>query len=243
MAEDDHLLAGVEALGDGDEIFVYMGGAQRVPDGVRRARIHQDVKNIPREAFYNRRQLISVEFHDGIEIIEKDAFSGCKSLRGSIKLLGVKIIGIGAFQNCESLTDVEFGDKLETIEGESFYLCTSLRNITIPSVRTIGYLAFYHCLELTELDLPEELETIEERGFKNCGLRRIALPLKYDMFEDDDVFNGCCKFTTVDLVGGIHKTVASLHLERWRNEMTDEINRISHVLSHVIPATYVGKED
>ena len=36
MAEDNHLLAAVEAPGGDDEIFVvYMGGDQRVPDGVR----------------------------------------------------------------------------------------------------------------------------------------------------------------------------------------------------------------
>ena len=33
-----------EAQGDDDEVFVYMGGDQQVPDGVRRARIHKSVK-------------------------------------------------------------------------------------------------------------------------------------------------------------------------------------------------------
>ena len=28
----------------------------------------------------------------------------------------------------------------------------------------------------------------------------------------------------VDLVGGIHKTISSLHLETWRNDMKDEDN-------------------
>ncbi len=73
-----------------DEIFVYMGGDQRVPDGVRRARIHRSVKIIPARAFYCRENLISVEFHDDIEIIEDHAFDRCTSLR-SVKLLGVKI--------------------------------------------------------------------------------------------------------------------------------------------------------
>ena len=36
--------------------------------------------------------------------------------------------------------------------------------------------------------------------------------------------------TVVDLVGGIHETVASLHIERWRAEMISEINRINQVL-------------
>ena len=47
-----------------DEIFVYMGGNQVVPERVRRARIHEDVKIIRARAFQNREHLISVEFHD-----------------------------------------------------------------------------------------------------------------------------------------------------------------------------------
>ena len=58
---------------DDDEIFVYMGGDQQVPQRIRRARIHKSVKTIRARAFSNR-SLISVDFHDGIEIIEADAF-------------------------------------------------------------------------------------------------------------------------------------------------------------------------
>eukprot|EP00577_Skeletonema_sp_RCC1716_P027014 CAMPEP_0113397590 /NCGR_PEP_ID=MMETSP0013_2-20120614/14475_1 /TAXON_ID=2843 ORGANISM="Skeletonema costatum, Strain 1716" /NCGR_SAMPLE_ID=MMETSP0013_2 /ASSEMBLY_ACC=CAM_ASM_000158 /LENGTH=151 /DNA_ID=CAMNT_0000282211 /DNA_START=421 /DNA_END=876 /DNA_ORIENTATION=+ /assembly_acc=CAM_ASM_000158 len=50
------------------------------------------------------------------------------------------------------------------------------------------------------------------------------------MIGGDDVFSFCPKLTTVGLVGGIHKTIASLHLESWRHEMKDEINRINQDL-------------
>eukprot|EP00986_Skeletonema_menzelii_P016320 scaffold14295_cov108-Skeletonema_menzelii.AAC.1 len=63
-----------EARAANDEIFVYMGGDQRVPQRVRRARIHKSVKIVPKRAFFLRRQLIYVEFHDDIEIIEEEAF-------------------------------------------------------------------------------------------------------------------------------------------------------------------------
>jgi len=36
----------------------------------------------------------------------------------------------------------------------------------------------------------------------------------------------------VALVGGIRKTVAKLHLESWRNEIREEIDRINEVLSN-----------
>eukprot|EP00985_Skeletonema_marinoi_P006811 scaffold2992_cov103-Skeletonema_marinoi.AAC.1 len=135
-----------------------------------------------------------------------------------------------AFQSCSGLTEVEFGVMLETIEEAAFHQCCSLRNITMPCVRNIGKYAFTSCRQLKDLDLPDGLETIGRRAFDSCQrLRRIAIPLKDGMI-GDDVFSFCPKLATVYLVGGIHNTVASLHLERWRNEMNEEINRINQVL-------------
>eukprot|EP00984_Skeletonema_dohrnii_P007070 scaffold2531_cov126-Skeletonema_dohrnii-CCMP3373.AAC.1 len=205
-----------------------MGGDQVVPDDVRRVRIDKSVKIIPSRAFYGRIQLIYVEFHDGIEIVEEDAFGFCTSLR-SVKLLGVKIIGYGAFYNCVELIDVEF-DKLETIEQWTFNNCRTLRSLTMPSVKTIDRGAFANCVQITDLELPEGLETLQEYAFSKCErLSRIAIPLNC-MIGRDDVFYNCPRLATVDLVGKIHKTVASLHLKSWRNEMEDEINRINQDL-------------
>ncbi len=43
-------------------------------------------------------------------------------------------------------------------------------------------------------------------------------------------FCDCPNLRTVDLVGEIQKTVASLYLESWRNEVNEEIKRINQVL-------------
>ena len=220
-----------EAAGqdDDDEIFVYMGGDQRVPGRVKRARIHEDVKIIRAGAFHFRRRLIYLEIHDGVEIIEKDAFSGCRSLKVAVKLLGVKIVKQYAFWGCESMPAVEFGDKLEEIGDDAFQRCTALTSIKISSVRTIGKEAFGFCGELTDVEFGEALGTLKEAAFRGCPkLKRIALPLKGNMIEDD-VFEDCPKLTTVDLVGGIHRTVASLHDESWRSDMNNEINRINQI--------------
>eukprot|EP00984_Skeletonema_dohrnii_P011053 scaffold4390_cov71-Skeletonema_dohrnii-CCMP3373.AAC.7 len=144
--------------------------------------------------------------------------------------MGVKIIGMGAFASCTGLIEVEFGENLETIEQWAFLNCNSLKNITMPSVKTIGQWSFSNCVQLTDLEAGEALETIEQSAFRYCNfLRRIAIPLKSDMI-GDQVFFKCSKLALVDLVGGIHRTAASLHLESWRNEMKDEINRINQVL-------------
>ena len=217
------------ARADGD-VFVYMGGDQQVPDRVRRARIHKSVKIIRARAFQNCFQLVHVEFHDGIEIIEEKAFYGCWSLKGPIQLLGVRIIKERAFNCCRCLTDVEFGDKLKTIEVSAFNRCTALKSIRIQYVRTIERGAFGGCPELSEVEFGEGLRTLKNSAFYSCyKLKRIALPLKDGMIEDG-AFYRCPTLKTVHLVGGIHHTVASLHLESWRNDMNNEINRINQTL-------------
>jgi len=220
---------------DGVNIFVYLGGDQEVPNDVTRVRIDRSVKIIPRLAFYYRVHLVSVEMHDGIEKIEQRAFNGCHSLRG-IKLLGVREVENMAFYNCTSLTDVEFGDKLETIGEYTFGGCRSLQKIKMPSVRTIGERSFGYCKELTDVELPA-VDSIGIGAFDECDrLQRIAIPLKDNMFTLDNYhqqytqFDECENLTTVELVGGIHKTISSLLLKSWRDEMNQEIDRINQDL-------------
>ncbi len=174
--------------------------------------------------------LVSVEMHDGVEIIEEGAFEECEFLRGIIKLPGVRVIEECAFAGCASLANIEFGDKLDTIGRNAFDGCISLRSIKIPKVRNIGEHAFWDCVELTEVELSEDLETVGEEAIAYCpGLRHIALPLKVDIF-DGGLFSGCGNLSTVHLVGGIHKNISSLLLGSWRNEMKYIIGRINQVL-------------
>ena len=197
----------------GDDIFVYLGGEQEVPFDVTHVRIDRSVKIIPREAFQHRHNLLSVETHDDLEKVEGCAFRNCHSLRG-IKLPGVRIVERLAFFNCEALSDVEFGDKLETIGESAFGGCFHLSDVGLPYVDTIGRQAFCRCRRL----------------------RCIAIPLKDSIFLFDDTNQRYSQFddseflTTVDLVGGVNKTISSLLLERWRDEMNQEINRIKEVL-------------
>eukprot|EP00984_Skeletonema_dohrnii_P036625 scaffold37811_cov167-Skeletonema_dohrnii-CCMP3373.AAC.1 len=201
-----------------DDVFVYLGGDQEVPRNVRRVVIDRSVSIIPERAFENRGELVSVETHEGIELIETGAFSSCSSLR-TIKLLGVREVEFEAFDGCFALTDVEFADKLETIQVCAFFYCNSLQKIKMPSVRTIEFGAFNDCEQLTDAEFGGNLERIGAPCFDRCpNLRRIAIPLKDDIFPLDsnsslcNQFDNCPNLTTVDLVGvdGINKTISSL---------------------------------
>ena len=44
------------------------------------------------------------------------------------------------------------------------------------------------------------------------------------------VFDGCDSLVQVDLVGGIHDTISSLHHRRWKIDMNNEIRHINLVL-------------
>ena len=220
--------------GDDDGVFVYMGGLvpRHLRETITHVRIHESVKIIRRYAFRACRNLVSIEMHDGVEIIEREAFYNCRSLRG-IKLAGVRVIGAEAFFECTALTDVEFGGKLETIGRDSFNGCTALRNVKIPTVRFIEASAFRGCLRLTDLVLPEDLERIEIEAFGSCPhLRHISIPLNNDADAcyANTVFYACDNLSQVDLVGGVHKTISSLLLDSWKNEMNGEIDRINQIL-------------
>ena len=226
---------------DGDDIisFVYRGG-QRAPRHVTHVLIDEAVNEIEEMDFSLCFNLLQVDTHDGIRKIGKRAFHGCRSLR-RINLKSALEIGYQAFYRCVNLANVEFGDRLERIGKNAFYYCTSLQHLKLPSVTTIAPYAFHSCKSLTDIELSERLESIGLGAFQFCTrLQRIAVPLKRDLFEYDviegyDHFNFCGQLTTVDLVGGIHKTVASLHMDSWRTEMTAEINRINQVLPNTIP--------
>ena len=66
---------------DNDDVFVYMDDNQEVTFDVRRIRVHKDVKIITARAFQGCSNLVSIELHDGVEIIEKYAIEDCYSLR------------------------------------------------------------------------------------------------------------------------------------------------------------------
>ena len=235
-----------DGANDGD-IFIYRGG--RAPEHVTHVRIDESVDEIEKSAFQFRRHLVQVETHDGIRKVGNGAFSYCRSLRW-INLKSAVEIGQCAFYNCEDLESVEFGGNLETIGEEAFWNCSSLTHLKLPSIITIETVAFSNCTRLIDIELSERLETIEQGAFGGCErLQRIVIPLKRDLFVFEEYplwqgkgtvkgyhqFDECEQLTTVDLVGGTHKTVASLHMDSWRTEMIAEINRINQVLP-TIPA-------
>eukprot|EP00577_Skeletonema_sp_RCC1716_P019689 CAMPEP_0113392538 /NCGR_PEP_ID=MMETSP0013_2-20120614/11340_1 /TAXON_ID=2843 ORGANISM="Skeletonema costatum, Strain 1716" /NCGR_SAMPLE_ID=MMETSP0013_2 /ASSEMBLY_ACC=CAM_ASM_000158 /LENGTH=320 /DNA_ID=CAMNT_0000275941 /DNA_START=87 /DNA_END=1049 /DNA_ORIENTATION=+ /assembly_acc=CAM_ASM_000158 len=223
------------ADGGRDVFFVYRGG--RAPRNVTHVRIDKSVEVIEDLAFEYCEHLVHVDTHDGIRKFGWRAFNECESLK-SIDLRSVLEIGEAAFWKCENLVDVKFGNKLETIWWNAFDGCRSLERLKFPSIITVKSGAFQSCKALSSIEFSERLETIERWAFLGCDrLHRITIPLKRDLFPFDpdlqeyNQFHCCNLLTAVDLVGGAHaKTIASLHMESWRTDMKEEINRINQDL-------------
>ena len=208
-----------------------------MPFGITHAIIDPSVNIVRSWAFENRRRLVSVIFHNGVEIIEEGAFNECESLRG-IKLLGVREIRDEAFRRCYALSDVEFGDKLETIRSGAFNSC-GLMSIKFLSLRKVSQLAFTHCNDLTDVEFGVNLERISSNSFYDCpNIRRIVIPLKENLFPLDafdrqyNQFDRCDNLTTVDIVRAeeMHKTISFFLFESWKDEMNDVIGHINQEL-------------
>jgi hypothetical protein len=136
-----------------------------------------------------------------------------------------------AFFDCPALIELEF-DKLEMIGCGAFYSCESLVHINMTSIRIFESGALNGCKKLTGVVFGQNLERIKQNTFCKCtALGSIVIPLKDNLLIHYEAFNHCRNLSRVDtLVGGIHKTISSLHLESWRNETEEEIDRINQTL-------------
>ncbi len=237
MIADNQLLNdndddGDGVVGGGDDIFVYTGGEQEVPDDVRRLRIAESINTIPARTFEMQggELLIEVEGHEKLKKIEKYAFYGC-TFEKVTNMTGLIEIEECAFGDCPALGELEFG-KLEIIGRLAFLECCSLKSVNMPSVQLVERGAFMDCIALTDAVFGERLERIPVNTFANCDvLGRIVIPLKNNFTVEDEAFYGCQNLSRVDVVvGGIHETISSLQLEVWRNEMEGEIDRINQTL-------------
>jgi hypothetical protein len=93
------------------------------------------LKNIPRDAFYNCKNLTNVILPNGITSIGNEAFRKCTSLVSITIPESVTSTGSFIFRECSNLTNVTLPESI-TIIGEGFFVeCISLSSITLPNIR------------------------------------------------------------------------------------------------------------
>lgn len=92
----------------------------------------------------------------GVELICKGAFAGCKTLKRVVLPEGVLSIGIEAFLDCSSLEEIVLPESLGVISSRAFWNCTSLKGVVIP--RCVGYIGtqpFLNCTSLSSIRVEE----------------------------------------------------------------------------------------
>ncbi len=109
------------------------------------------------------------------ESVADYAYAGCRSLQ-SVKLSGVKSVGIGSFNGCASLASIDFGASLESI-GASAFSGNATASLNIPeSVKSIGHSAFSGNTALVDAALPSGVTELSDRVFFGCSsLRNINI--------------------------------------------------------------------
>ena len=208
--------------------FTYTGADDEVIDD-EATHIFVQARVVRARAFRNHPNIVEVICDDIVEKIEEHAFYWCLSLRRVI-MPNVIIVEAYAFDVCLSLETVECG-KLEIIGGGAFCCCYSLRSMNLSSVRIVDKDAFKCCHALRNVNFGSKLERMEEIAFYNCeSLERITIPLKDGLIAADNIFWRCDNLHQVHLVEGVHETVATFHLEEWRNDMNKEIDSINQTL-------------
>ena len=173
--------------------------AIRIPERVSYNSIEFTVVKIDNEAFYNCRDLTSVEIPETVTTIGQSAFGNCHNL-ASIKIpSGVTTIGSNAFTACYSLTSITIPDAVTSIGRGAFYGCTNLTSITIPdNVTSIWDYTFQNCTSLTSVTIGKSVETMWYYAFDGCdALKEVTSRIETPPFVISNCFTSKVRSTAL----------------------------------------------
>ena len=166
-----------------------------IPYTVKRGTIDFTVTSIADSAFFQCKELTSIDLPTSIAVIGKESFCGCRLLK-SIKLPNITNVPYDAFCGCKELESVDISN-VTTIDEFAFYSCSSLKSINIPNVITIGERAFVQCKSVERVDMPN-VEIIESGAFSNCiYLKSVNMPKVTAIAEE--AFYSCYRVVSIDI--------------------------------------------
>ncbi len=135
------------------------------------------VTHIGENVFHGYR-IPGVYLSDGIEVIEKGAFSNMEKLT-TLRLPETLLsIGEGAVRNCPELKSITIPAGVKKIPDNAFYDCTKIELVVLSDGLTeIGNYAFRNCHKLLRADLPDSVRSIGTGAFEQCrALERMVIP-------------------------------------------------------------------
>lgn len=180
---------------------------------IKNIKFKETVEHISEGAFLNM-SIESIELHEKIKTIEKNAFSDCKSIPAIVIPQSVTNIGSNAFQNCTNLESVSVDSRNSVydsrdncnaiIETLTNTLITGCRKTTIPAdVNYIGDGAFYG-IDCSEITLPDGLKGIGSSSFSYAsGIQHFNCPNLEEIGASAFYYNTMEKFTINNPLGKI----------------------------------------
>ena len=130
--------------------------------GCKNTIIPNDIISIANNAFYNCRELLSIDLPNSITKIGEYAFANCESIVTISIPNKVSSVGEGAFSGCNNLKNVIIGSSVKVLESNAFRYCSAIETITCYSQRppTVNERALYGVDYSTIVYVPAEyLET------------------------------------------------------------------------------------
>lgn len=162
-------------------MVVYTGqDITTIPRNVSHLVVASNVTTIEAFAFCQCHNLVSIEFHYGLEVISEFAFGYCTALE-TVKLpSSMRVVGRNVFTRCTRLRSVELNEGLLMLRDGVFSFCLSLKRLRIPStVAEIERELVFSCSALETLELPPNntIRSIEDQSLCGCTvLKSLALP-------------------------------------------------------------------
>ena len=167
------------------------------------------VKTVCEDAFEGFTELESVEFNEGLKVIEGYAFSGCSKLKEVILPSTLTSLGESSFSNCAELASVSIPDSIWEIREFTFTNNPKLKNVKLPrKLQYIGNNAFANCSQLQQLNLPNSLKAIDSAAFEqNNLLTELEIP-------------PLSEFVNIDMLGtNINKTYLKVSKQQLKDQV------------------------
>lgn len=158
--------------GAGINPLVYLNNipmAYMIGENIKEFKCPSNIESIDSSAFSGCENLQKVEFNEGLEIIDVEAFYGSGLVEVNLPSSLTQIYS-EAFKACENLAKVDFkGNSLTFIGSGAFSECDSLDAITLPEgLIQLRAAVFKDCFSLEEVYLPRSLESIGSNVFSQC---------------------------------------------------------------------------
>ena len=138
-----------------------------------------NVSNLNQNAFYEARQLTTVEIGSGITSISEGAFTLCTSLTSINIPSSVTSIGNYGFWSCRSLTSIDIPSGVTSIGESAFRYCSGLTSITVEATTppTLGNYAFDYTNDCPIYVPADSLRAYQiASGWRNYASRLRVIP-------------------------------------------------------------------